>query len=79
MRCKQTIFSSLVAGVLGLALHGAAFAAQDEDFNFDTTEDLYQICSTSPSSSEHIPARFACRGFIEGAVQYHDPVSYTDL
>jgi hypothetical protein len=50
-------------------------AVQDEDVNFDTTEDLYQVCSVAPGAAEYIPSNFACRGFIEGAVQYHDAVS----
>jgi hypothetical protein len=52
-----------------------AIAVQDEDINFDTTEDLYQVCSVEPGAAEYIPASFACRGFIEGAVQYHDEVT----
>ena len=50
-------------------------AVQDEDFGFDTTEDLYQVCSVEADAAEHIPAAFACRGFIEGTVQYHDAVT----
>ena len=53
----------------------SAIAVQDEDIDFDTTEDLYQVCSVEPGTQEHIAASFACRGFIEGAVQYHDAVS----
>jgi hypothetical protein len=52
-----------------------AIAVQDEDVAFDTTEDLYQVCSVEPGSAEFIPASFACRGFIEATVQYHDEVS----
>jgi hypothetical protein len=54
---------------------GSVLAVQDEDLDLDTTEDLYQICSVAPGNAEFIPASFACRGFIEGAVQYHDAVS----
>lgn len=75
MRYKRTIYSSLVAGALGLALSGSVFAAQDDDFDFDTTQDLYDICLTPNNAPEYIPARFACRAFIEAAVQYHDQVS----
>lgn len=53
----------------------SALAVQDEDLNFDTTEDLYQVCSVQPGAAESVAASFACRGFIEGAVQYHDAVS----
>jgi hypothetical protein len=52
-----------------------ASAVQDEDINFDTTEDLYQVCAVAAGDAAYIPASFACRGFIEGAVQYHDEVT----
>jgi hypothetical protein len=29
----------------------------------------------APDAPEYIPASFACRGFIEGAVEYHDEVT----
>jgi hypothetical protein len=53
----------------------SAIAVQDEDVNFDTTEDLYQVCSVAPGEPEYVAASFACRGFIEAAVQYHDEVT----
>jgi len=53
----------------------SAIAVQDEDIDFDTTEDLYQVCSVEPGASEYVAASFACRGFIEGSVQYHDEVT----
>jgi len=62
------------AAAAGLTVQSAA-AVQDEDLNFETTEDLYQVCSVDPNAAEYIPATFACRGFIEGAVQYHDAVA----
>ena len=61
-----------VAAVLGSQ---SAIAVQDEDINFKTTEDLYQVCSVAPGAPEYIAASFACRGFIAAAVQYHDEVS----
>lgn len=75
MRFRFSIPMSLVAGTLGLAISAASFATQNEDFDFDTTEDLYQICSTASGSPESIPASFSCRAFIEAAMQYHDAVS----
>ena len=42
-----------------------ALAVQDEDMNFDTTEDLYQVCKVQPGAAESVAAAFACRGFIE--------------
>jgi hypothetical protein len=75
MRVSLSVPSSLIAGAVGLALSGSLLAAQDEDFNFDTTEDLYQVCSTTSEDPENIPATFACRAFIEATMQYHDAVS----
>jgi hypothetical protein len=69
--------STSITGALAAAALGCqtALAVQDEDINFDTTEDLYQVCSVEPGSAEYLLASFACRGFIEAAVQYHDEVS----
>jgi hypothetical protein len=50
-------------------------AVEDEDLNFDTTEDLYAVCSTTSDQPESVATSFACRGFIEATVQYHDAVS----
>jgi hypothetical protein len=61
----------IAAGLCG----GAALAVQDEDMSFDTTEDLYQVCSVQPGTAEYVAASFACRAFIEAAVQYHDAVA----
>jgi hypothetical protein len=60
--------------VVALSVQSAA-AVQDEDLNFDTTEDLFQVCSVEPGAAENVPATFACRAFIESAVQYHDEVT----
>jgi len=75
MRVSFSVLTSLFAGVLGLILASATPAVESVDFNFDTTEDLYQVCSPSPDSPEHMPATFACRAFIEASMQYHDAVS----
>ncbi|MBK1649347.1 Rap1a/Tai family immunity protein [Rhabdochromatium marinum] len=53
---------------------GAALATDPDDFGFDTTEDLYEVCTTPPDVPEHVPAALACRAFIEATVQYHDEV-----
>jgi hypothetical protein len=54
---------------------GPAAAVDNDDFNYDTTEDLYQVCVITPDQPEHVAADFACRAFIEATVQYHDAVS----
>ena len=69
-----------VTSILGLAAAAAlctqsVLAVHDEDVNFDTTEDLYQVCAVDPDAPEYVAASFACRGFIEATVQYHDEVT----
>jgi hypothetical protein len=69
----RAAFAFALAGLLAVA--GAAWAVEDEDLNFDTTEDLYAVCATTQDKPEYVPASFACRAFIEATVQYHDAVS----
>jgi hypothetical protein len=64
------------AGVLAAAwLATSAQAVDESDFRFDTTEDLYQVCSAEGDAEGVVEARLACRAFIEATVQYHDAVS----
>lgn len=72
---KRSFPALIGATILVGAYVQSANAVQDEDIDFDTTEDLYQVCSVAPGSAEHVPASFACRAFIEAAVQYHDQVT----
>jgi hypothetical protein len=65
----------LAFGFAAVLWAGATLAVQDEDLRFDTTEDLYQVCSVQPDAAEYAAASFACRAFIEAAVQYHDAVA----
>lgn len=70
------LLPSMTGAALAVILGSqSALAVQDEDMSFDTTEDLYQVCSVEPGAAESVAASFACRGFIEGAVQYHDAVA----
>jgi len=64
-----------VAALAVLSLSAHAGKVSDEDFGFDTTEDLYMVCSTPTTAPEYQVAHFACRAFIEATVQYHDAVS----
>lgn len=74
MQARHMYLCAAVIWALGLAA-APVHAVQDEDFDFDTTEDLYAVCATTPEQPEHTAATFACRAFIEAAVQYHDAVS----
>jgi len=75
MRKTSTFVKACAPALLAGALSQPALAVQDEDLNFETTEDLYQICSVGEDAAEYIPAIFACRAFIEATVQYHDEVT----
>ena len=75
MKTKLSLPAALGALVLMGAFVQPAGAVDDEDVKFRTTEDLYQVCSVSQDEPEYVPASFARRGFIEGAVQYHDQVT----
>ncbi|EXJ16499.1 hypothetical protein D779_0100 [Imhoffiella purpurea] len=67
--------ATLAVAMAALLGSQPATAVQDEDIDFDTTEDLYQVCSVEPGAAEYVPASFACRGFIHGTIQYHDAVT----
>ncbi|MEA3639366.1 MAG: Rap1a/Tai family immunity protein [Lamprobacter sp.] len=67
--------SLAVAAAAGLSLSVQAASVTDEDFHYDTTADLYQVCSTPNDAAESLIASFSCRAFIEATVQYHDAVS----
>lgn len=60
---------------LAVSMVQNAFAVENEDLSFNTTEDLFQVCSVKEDAAEYIPASLACRAFIEATVQYHDEVS----
>jgi hypothetical protein len=75
MKTNSTLPAALGALLMMGAFVPPASAVQDEDLKFRTTEDLYQVCSVTSDQPEYIPASFACRGFIEGSVQYHDEVT----
>ena len=61
-------------GVAALCAQPLA-AIENRNIDFNSTGDLYQVCSVAPEAPEYLAASFACRGFIEGAVQYHDAVT----
>jgi hypothetical protein len=75
MSVKLRLSSVIAAGALTVGLSAPAVAVEDEDLAFDTTEDLYQVCSTTADAPEYVATSFACRGFIEATVQYHDAIS----
>jgi hypothetical protein len=67
---------AMLAALLATAVFASpAKAAQEADFNYDSTENLYRICSVAPDADGHLIASLACRAFLEATVQYHDGVT----
>lgn len=73
---KQTVcrFFLVSTCVLVVSVLPAA-ALEKADFDFKTTEHLYNLCSVSMDHGDYSSAFYACSGFIHGTVQYHDGVS----
>jgi len=53
----------------------SATALEKQDYDMRSTGHLYQLCATAPIDGDFATASYACRGFIAGAVQYHDGIS----
>jgi len=66
---------SLGAALGALLIGHAAADVGESDFALRTTQDLYDLCSVSKDDQDFAPAIYACRGFLEATVQYHDAVS----
>lgn len=65
----------LATASLAATMPQKAAAVEEGDFAFDTTEDLYSICSVDAADPTHVAAQTACTAFIEATVQYHDEIS----
>ncbi|NCC27204.1 MAG: hypothetical protein EOM22_03380 [Gammaproteobacteria bacterium] len=67
---------AMLAALLATAVFvSPASALQEADFHYDSTENLYRICSVAPDADGHPIASLACRAFLEATVQYHDGVT----
>ena len=66
---------SVSAALLTFVMAHPATAVEEKSFSFDTTEDLYRVCSVEAADPAHTAAQVACTAFIEATVQYHDAVS----
>jgi hypothetical protein len=69
-----------VAPICGVLLFlilpsGSALGQQAADSEVFKVRDLYAICAVARGSADFEAATAGCRGFIGGAVQYHDAVS----
>ena len=72
---RLTTSRGLVVFVVSMLLAQTAWSVDNDDLRFDNTEDLFEVCRVEAGQPEYAVASFACRGFIEGAVQYHDAVT----
>jgi hypothetical protein len=70
-----TLARTLAAVGIALAVAKPAAALQESNFRFDTTTDLYTVCSVAADAAEYHVANQACRAFIEATMQYHDEVT----
>lgn len=75
MHIKPLTTGVLAAAALITALSVSAREVTEQDFSMHTTKELYDLCASTPDDPNFVAALYACRGFIEGAVQYHDGVS----
>ncbi len=72
--CKQ--FNPLGFALLAwLGTAPALAGVTPVDFRLDTTRQLYDVCAAVEGSRYFPATRYVCRGFIEGAVEYHDAVT----
>ena len=74
MNKNHMLSAALGAVLLAGSVTQATGKVEESHFKLKTTMDLYAICSVDSASPHFIPAIYACRGFIEGTVQYHDAV-----
>ena len=75
MSTTNLLSRSFAAVVLAGSVSQSAYAVEDDDFRFDTTDDLYNVCSVKEDAAGYVSALLACRAFIEATVQYHDEVT----
>ena len=78
MKNNHLLSAALGAAFLAGSITQATGAVEEADFKLKTTMDLYGICSVDSASPNFIPAIYACRGYIGGAVHYHDAVTDKD-
>lgn len=74
-RSRRSPLKAASATLLTLAMAHPAAAIEDKNISFDTTEDLYRVCSVDAADPSYTAAQVACSAFIEATVQYHDAVS----
>lgn len=74
-RSRRSPLKAVSATLLTLAMAHPAVAIEDKNISFDTTEDLYRVCSVEAADPSYAAAQIACTAFIKATVEYHDLVS----
>jgi hypothetical protein len=74
-RSRRARLKAASVTLLTLAIAHPAAAIEDKNISFDTTEDLYRVCSVDAADPSYTAAQVACTAFIRATVQYHDAVS----
>ena len=64
---KRRFLSGAILGLLlTVTMPLLAGAVEEGDFQFNSTRDLYDLCSVKTDDPNFVPANWACRGFLEG-------------
>ena len=74
-RASHSAIGFCSATLLMAAIAQPVAAVEDGDFAFETTEELYHVCSTDTADPNHASAQLACTAFTKATVQYHDAVA----
>jgi hypothetical protein len=75
LHVRSPLLPMLVAVLLIGASAQSAAALEEGNFGFETTKDLYTVCSADADNPAYASAQVACTAFIEATMQYHDAVS----
>ena len=75
MLAKNRIFRLLSATFLIATATAAQAVVEEGNFDLGTTGDLYVLCAASEQDPNFVAATYVCRGFMEGAHQYHDAMT----
>jgi hypothetical protein len=75
MNINYFLKSFVLSTTVFLMTASSVLALEEQDYHFLSTQDLYDLCSAPVDHGDFPTAIYACRGFIAGAVQYHNGVS----
>jgi hypothetical protein len=64
----------LAAAVVAAYAWSSADAAELQDFQVNTVDQIARLCGASPSSDLYVEAIQFCYGYISGAVQFHNSI-----